>query len=76
MLPLTANPNVRDCLWPSEVFHLWQKKFKSQAMCTFQFMYEHTVVKTRFLSYEYYKGLKQQKWPSASLKDSGYRAIR
>jgi len=29
-----------------------------------------------FLSYVYYKGLKQQKWPSASFKVIGNRAIR
>jgi len=40
-------------------------KFKSQAVCAFQFM-----------SYVYYQGVKQQKWPSTSPKAIGNRSIR
>jgi len=52
--------------------------FKSQSTCAFQFTCKHWV-KTRrehFLSCGYYKGLKQQKWPSVSFKVIDNRAIR
>jgi len=52
-------------------------KFKSQAAHTCN-LCVNTLVKARynFLNYSYYKGLKQQKWPSASVKVIGNRAIQ
>ena len=61
----------RDCLRPWDLLHFWQRilNYKPRALSNLcvNISWLNCAL---FMSYKYYKGFRQQKWPSNSLKSS------